>query len=254
MTFPLARCLLLATSAILAGCESGTDSAPHTLVIQVQVLNSSGDPLSGAHVSVQAWPAIAGVLADSIAGRTGALGRITIEANDIEPNALDSLRVSTIAPGCYDLYQEAVRKPVELDGDADTLVFQFTADSLLPGATTVPGQACAFGVNPFWGAGSYRLGLIIDSVTAGALYGQWRLNYRFSSADDDGAFTGLISTDSLLLDLVHANPSGICTGLSLNVLLNPDGSWGTARTASSQGCVPEPAIFDFVKGDVFTYP
>lgn len=253
MMFSPPRYLLLSATALLTACQAGTDAEPHTLVVQVEVVNSSGDPLYGAHVSVQAWPAIGGVLSDSIAGRTDSLGRFTIETNGIETNTLDSIRVITIAPGCYDLYMETVRKPVHLDRDTDTLFFQFIEDSLLPGATTAVGQACAFGVNPFWGAASYRLGLLTDSVIAGTVYGQWRLNYRFTQGDDDGSFTGVVSPDSLILDLVHANPWGTCTGLSLAVPLNPDGSWGTAQTAPAQGCLPEPAIFDFVSGDVLDY-
>lgn len=242
-------------ASLLTACHNSTAPQPElpSVLLRVEVVDSSGSPLAGAYVSWRTWPLAP---ADTLGfffpfARADSLGRFEQELGQFDDLTLDSIRIESQSPGC-DYPQTTLLKAVTLQaGRADTIDVRVVQATVFPRATLQQGQVCALGSDASWGMGAYQIGLRIDSAGPSSVVGRWRINYHWSRGDDYGSFQGTSWTNHLVLDLVDEVPQGQCTGLRLYVPLQQDGTWGPSVVLGSQDCLTDPPVLDFVAGDFF---
>jgi hypothetical protein len=248
-------CLLFAAS--LVGCDESAapPAVPQSVLVRGTVVDSSATPVGGAltmlHVfspdSAQYWwpsPPPSSI--------TDSLGRFELSWDSLGSGTIDSILIESVAPGCQDLGQVLILPGTAVPpGQAPILDVTISQLEVHPPARTVPGQYCAFGMDPFWGPHAYILALQIDSVSAGNMWGRWHLNWRPSSGNDEGTFVGGAAPTFVVLNLTSDPVWHSCTTMQLYVPVRSTGEWGPATIYGEQDCVPEPAPFTFVADTMF---
>lgn len=251
---PLLLQAVATIGAIVAasGCaDSATDPAttPTSLTIQGTVRDSAAAPVPGALVYLSVWSPDSAIVArgsTAMATVDGA-GAFQVVLDSLGDAPIDSLRVRVRLPGCVvtsvDTLLPAALLASALDSAATVAM---VGPATQPVAQAAPGQYCAFGVDSFWGVGSYKFFIRIDSTTAESLWGLWRLNYRFTKGDDEGSFRGGITPATTDLVLTQGMVGNACQTMQVSIAVGPTGAWGPATIVGSQQCLVSPRTFQFV--------
>ncbi len=235
-----------------SGCgDSATDPAttPTSLTIQGTVRDSATAPVPGALVYLSVWSPDSGIVArgsTAMATVDGA-GAFQVLLDSLSDAPIDSVRVFVLRPGCGVTPMDTLLPGPLLASALDSAAtVALVLPAAQPVAQAVPGQYCAFGVHSFWGPGSYKFFIKIDSTSAESLWGLWDLKYRFGSADDEGSFRGGISPDTINLFLTQDMVWNACLTMQVSIPVGPTGAWGPATIVGSQQCLVSPRTFQFV--------
>ncbi len=186
-------------------------------------------------------------------GITDATGAFLLQSDTVDRGLVDSVLIQTVAPGCERRRLNTIL-PGSAIAESGVQSISITQPGIAPVASSRSDLICAYGIHPFWGPLSYRLALRFDTPGGTLLQGRWRINYRFSSADDEGSLVGAQTNDFVQLDLTHDNPSPACTSMRIFADIDTNGAWRPMRVIAQQGCVPEPSPFFFVEDTVLAVP
>jgi len=243
-------CISLCSVIALGACSENMSppELPQSLTVEGTVVDTLDAPLAGALMALRVFGAdtVSDPGAPPSVAITDPAGWFRVQTDSLGDPTIDSVVVTSLAPGCKDPAQRTVISGGDVPPGATPVVqVMIVQAQVRPPARTAPGEYCARGVHPFWGPNSYIFGLRIDSVVAGAFWGRWDLNYGFSSGDDEGTFTGTATTTAVVLELTSDPVWHDCTTMELHAPVKSDGSWGAATIVGAQACLPDPAPFAF---------
>ncbi len=250
-------CWLAGLCWVFGACSEGTapPSGPQTLILSGVVSDSTGNPVEGVLVASLLWSEDSATSASGSVpwGVTDASGAFLLQSDSVDRGLVDSVLFQTVPPGCERRRVNTVLPGSALNESGIQNV-DITQPGIAPGASSQSDLVCAYGIHPFWGPLAYLFALRFDVPGGPILQGRWRINYQFSSADDEGSFVGAQTSDFVQLDLTQDNPSPACTSMRLYADIDSNGTWDPMRIIAQQGCVPDPMPFFFVEDTTLAVP